>query len=81
MTTQEPQQDNADVISHPKSSRILRLNEVKRRTGLSRSSIYAFMKAGTFPQHISLGARSVGWYEHEVDAWVVSRKRVQETQS
>ena len=55
---------------------ILRLPDVKARTGLSRSSIYAYIKDGKFPQHIALGERSVGWYESEVDAWVASRKRV-----
>lgn len=57
-------------------NRILRLPDVKARTGLSRSSIYAYIKDGKFPHHISLGERSVGWYESEVDAWVASRQRV-----
>jgi prophage regulatory protein len=56
--------------------RILRLPDVKARTGLSRSSIYAYIKDGKFPHHIALGERSVGWYESEVDAWVASRQRV-----
>lgn len=56
--------------------RILRLPDVKSRTGLSRSSIYAFIKAGKFPQHIALGERSVGWFESEIDSWVASRRRV-----
>lgn len=60
----------------PSINRILRLPDVKVRTGLSRSSIYAFIKDGKFPQHIALGARSVGWYESEVDAWIASRQRV-----
>lgn len=55
---------------------ILRLPDVKMRTGLSRSSIYAYIKEGKFPRHIALGMRSVGWYESEVDAWVTSRQRV-----
>ena len=58
---------------------ILRLPDVKARTGLSRSSIYAYIKDGKFPQHIALGERSVGWYESEVDAWVASRQRVNRT--
>jgi prophage regulatory protein len=75
MNTQETQTTETPATV-PMNSRILRLNEVKLRTGLSRSSIYAFMKAETFPQHISLGERCVGWYEHEIDAWVASRQRV-----
>lgn len=75
MNTQETQ-TNEISTKLPTNSRILRLGDVKLRTGLSRSSIYAYMKAGTFPQHISLSERCVGWYEHEVDAWVASRQRV-----
>ena len=47
---------------------ILRLKQVKQRTGLSRSTIYAQMAKREFPQKVTLGARSVGWIEHEVDA-------------
>lgn len=61
------------------TNRILRLPDVKARTGLSRSSIYAYIKDGRFPQHIALGERSVGWYESEVDAWMASRQRVNRT--
>jgi prophage regulatory protein len=52
---------------------ILRVAQVKARTGLSRSSIYNFIKAGRFPQSVLLGARAVGWLDHEVDAWLESR--------
>lgn len=53
--------------------RILRLADVKTRTGLSRSTIYAHIKTGDFPRHISLGARCVGWVESEIDAWIQAR--------
>ena len=45
---------------------ILRLPKVKAITGLSRSTIYLRMSEGTFPQHISLGSRAVGWLRSEV---------------
>jgi len=54
-------------------SKILRLPEVISRAGLSRSSIYAFMAKSTFPSHIHLGARSVGWLENELQEWLTSR--------
>ena len=47
---------------------ILRLPDVKARTGLSRSSIYLFIKQGDFPQPVQIGSRSVGWPSNEVDA-------------
>jgi len=47
---------------------ILRLPVVRARTGLSRSTIYLKVSEGSFPRPISLGARSVGWVESEIDA-------------
>jgi len=49
---------------------ILRLPAVKARTGLSRSSIYAFVKQGRFPRPIHIGPRSVGWFDTAIDAWM-----------
>lgn len=46
--------------------RIMRLNEVKAVTGLSKTTIYRFEKEGRFPSRISLGKRSVGWMEDDV---------------
>jgi prophage regulatory protein len=50
------------------SNCILRLRAVREITGLSRSGIYAKIAAGEFPQPVNLGARAVGWPEHEVQA-------------
>jgi prophage regulatory protein len=55
----------------------LRLPEVKRLTGLSRSSIYLRIKAGHFPAPVRLGGRAVGWVEEEITAW--ARDRVLES--
>lgn len=53
--------------------RIIRLPDVKSRTGLAVSSIYSKIDTGDFPEPISLGARSVGWLEDEIDAWISKR--------
>ncbi len=55
---------------------ILRLPQVIARTGLSKSSIYAKVAAGEFPEPISLGARAVGWISDEVQAYLVIRVEV-----
>ena len=55
------------------TSNILRLPEVKTRTGLSRSTIYLQITNGKFPKQISLGSRAVGWLETEVEAWLAAR--------
>lgn len=55
------------------SARILRLEAVLSKTGLSRSLIYRLVSEGNFPAQIHLGARSVGWIEAEVDDWIKER--------
>lgn len=52
---------------------IIRRNQVEARTGLSRSAIYAAVKAGSFPAPVALGPNSVGWLEHEVVIWIAAR--------
>ena len=53
--------------------KIIRLNEVKVITGLSRSTIYLRMAEGKFPQQISLGSRAVGWINSEIIDWLEHR--------
>ena len=54
--------------------RIMRLNEVKAVTGLSKTTIYRFEKEGRFPSRVSLGERSVGWFEDDIQAFLISLK-------
>jgi prophage regulatory protein len=50
--------------------RILRLNKVLDRTGLSRSTLYRKVQAGTFPRQVRIAARCTGWRESAVNAWI-----------
>lgn len=60
--------------SHFKTRRrFLRLNEVKARTGLSRSTIYAYVREGRFPRPVAISTRCVGWIEAELDDWITGR--------
>ncbi len=52
------------------TTKILRLPEVKSRTGLSRSTIYLRISEQRFPKPIALGGRAVGWLESEVESWL-----------
>lgn len=52
---------------------IIRLRDVILLTGLSRSSIYAFVKSGTFPAPIKLSQRAIGWRQDAITNWVDSR--------
>lgn len=55
--------------------KILRFNEVRRITGLSRSSIWRLENEGRFPSRVNLGDHSVGWYQSEIENWLSSRPR------
>ncbi|QDX27364.1 AlpA family phage regulatory protein [Sphingomonas suaedae] len=50
--------------------RILRINTVLARTGLSRSTMYRKMESGTFPGNIQISTRCVGWRESAINAWL-----------
>jgi len=52
---------------------LLRLPQVKARTGLSRSEIYRRVIAGNFPAPVKLGERASAWPEHEISAWCLAR--------
>ena len=52
---------------------ILRRKQVQARTGLSRSTIYLYMKAKQFPKPVAVGPRAVGWIEAEVIEWIAHR--------
>lgn len=54
---------------------ILRLPEVIKVTGRSRSSIYAGIKDGSFVQPIKIGRRSIGFLEAEVSEWLEAKVR------
>lgn len=52
---------------------LLRLPEVLKKTGLSRSSLYLAINNGTFPKGIKISERGVAFIESEVDEWVQNR--------
>ena len=54
-------------------SRLIRLQEVLERVPLSRTSIYNWINAGTFPRPIKIGPRSVAWLESAVDEWIANK--------
>lgn len=54
--------------------RFLRIWDVKRRIGLSRTTIYDMVAAGTFPKQIKLSRRNVAWRSSDLRAWMQQRE-------
>ena len=53
--------------------RLLRLPQVLRMVGLSKSTVYRLIKEGLFPKPVAIGPRSVGWPRRVVVAWIKKR--------
>jgi prophage regulatory protein len=57
----------------PVDEELWSLKVVMAKTGLSRSSLYAYIAVGAFPTQRRLGKRRVAWYASEVRNWIASR--------
>ena len=57
-------------------SRVLRLKEVCKATGLGRSFIYELQAEQRFPPSIKIDVRAVGWLEGEVQQWLNTRVQI-----
>jgi len=53
--------------------RIIRKPGVFNKIQLSDATLWRREKKGDFPQRISLGGNSVGWFEDEIDAWLAKK--------
>jgi len=51
---------------------LLAVAEVRRRTGLPRSSLYDAIRDGRFPKPLRITARAVRWRESDVEAWIAA---------
>lgn len=50
--------------------RILRINTVLDMTGLSRSTMYRKIAAGSFPKPIKIAERCAGWRQSAITEWL-----------
>ncbi|AJJ06882.1 helix-turn-helix transcriptional regulator [Yersinia pseudotuberculosis] len=69
----------SSYVNIPDSPRILRLKDVMKKMGISRSTIYDWLNPKsprydeTFPKQKRLGRKSVGWLESDLDKWLSPR--------
>ena len=55
--------------------RLLKRQEVERRIGVTRSSLYRLMRSDDFPLPVKIGPRTNRWLPSEIDAWIETRPR------
>jgi len=55
------------------SGQLYRMKDLIAYLPLSKSSIWAGVKDGTFPKPIRLSKRTVAWTQGQLDAWLTSR--------
>lgn len=66
---------NAAQDSDTAAPRIMREHEVKRITGLARSTRNDLVARGDFPIPVDLGSpRLRGWFSDEIYSWLESRR-------
>jgi prophage regulatory protein len=56
-----------------KNNKVLLLDDVKKLTGFSRSTIYRLIADGSFPKQFKRSERLVAWLESDIQAWLQSR--------
>jgi prophage regulatory protein len=53
--------------------RFLLINAVLLLVGLSKSTVYRYIKEGLFPEPVSIGNKCVAWLESEILQWMNER--------
>ena len=64
--------DRKDTASKA-TRRLIRLPEVKRKTGLSRTTIWREVRAGRFPPPVEMSPGTRAWVDDEIDDAIEAR--------
>ncbi|MEX3688895.1 helix-turn-helix transcriptional regulator [Paraburkholderia sp. BR14263] len=73
MTAHQLPPDRGYVALDGRGERLIRLPEVKKRTGKGTTTVYRDMANGTFPKPVPIGGGRVAWIESQIDAWIDAR--------
>jgi len=52
------------------ADRILRIQTVLQRTGLTRSTLYRKISDGSFPRQVPISVHGAGWRESAINRWI-----------
>lgn len=55
--------------------KIIRFDQVQELVPLSRTTLWRMERENAFPRRVKIGPNSVGWLEHEVCQWIVTRQQ------
>jgi prophage regulatory protein len=66
-------QDSCVVGGSPHEDRLLKVDDVITRLGVSRSTIWRLTQSGDFPRPVAISPGRKGWLKSQVDAWIASR--------
>lgn len=55
-----------------KTEKLLRLNEVVEIIGISKATVYKWIKLGKFPKPVKLSARLVAWKSVDIQNFISS---------
>lgn len=55
------------------STKLLRINDVSKKTTLAKSTIWLKMSQGNFPKPGKLGPSINVWKESDIDSWIASK--------
>lgn len=57
------------------TDRALNYHELRKKTGLARSTVFKYEQQGKFPKRRKFGPKAVRWIESEVDAWIAGLEK------
>ena len=57
-------------LDRASEERLLTAKEAQKKTGLSRTTIYRYVKAGTFPEPRKLSAGAIRWNSVIIENWI-----------
>lgn len=56
----------------PIDDEIWNVRTITAKTGISRSTLYKYVKDGHFPRQRKLGPRRVGWLASDIRSWMTA---------
>ena len=64
---------NLTRSKHRQQDWIFGMNEVVEITGVSKATLYTWMRQGIFPQASKIGQRRIGWRASQINLWMEQR--------